>query len=140
MTILLSIISIIGLVFVCWLMAKYNKSDNLFWILLISLFAGMAGGAIFNKLSKKSYEETMSNFEQVYNPMQVSPASSIGFYTEPGDSFAVKAEPASQDVETPVRDIEVKRAPSKVYGEIRGQPTNFNPFHLGNPGLPYDTS
>lgn len=140
MTILLTIISVIGLIFACWLMAKYNKNDNLFWILLISLFAGMAGGAIFNKLSNKEYEETISNFEQVYNPMQVSPAISIGFYAEPGDSFAFMAEPASQEIETPARDIKVSYAPSEVYGEIRGQPDNFNPFHLGNPGYPYDTS
>lgn len=140
MTILLSILSIIGLISICWLMAKYNKNDNLFWILLISLFAGMAGGAIFNKLNKKSNEENVTNFEQVYNPMQVAPAFSIDFCTEPESLLAILANPASKETEIPARDIKVSNAPSIVYGEIRGQPNNFNPFHLGNPGHPFDTS
>lgn len=140
MTSLLTILSILGLIVMSWLMAKYNKNDNLFWILLISLFAGMSGGAIFNKLNNKSVEEKKSNFEQVYNPMQVSPAIGIGFCTEPEYALVITTEPASKDAETPACDIEVNSAPSKVYGEIRGQPTNFNPFCRGTPGFPFDTS
>jgi len=136
MTILLTII---GLVVMCWLMAKYNKSDNLFWILLISLFAGMAGGALINKFDGKNNDENV-NFKQVYNPTQVSPATCVDFYTELGDALAFEAKPAGQVIEIPARDIKVSIAPSKVSGEIRGQPSYFNPFHLGNPGMPFDTS
>lgn len=139
MTSLQTIFLLIALITGCFAVAKYNKSDNLFWILLISLFAGMAGGAIFTSFGNDD-EENTSNFEQVYNPMQVSPANSIDFYAELGDSYAVLAEPAGKDVEIPVIGIEVDRAPSKVYGEIRDQPLYLNPRNKGTPGMPFDTS
>lgn len=128
MTSLLTILSIIGGIAVCWLMAKYNKSDNLFWILLVSLLAGMAGGAIFNKLSKMSEdEEKKANFEQVYNPTQVSQA--LYFYKEPGKTLTFKVKPVGQVVEAPAIGIKESLAPSKVYrGEIRDQPTPFTAF------------
>ena len=153
MTSLFTILTITALIAICWIMAKYNKNDNLFWILLISLFAGMAGGAIFNKLAKASNEEKNVNFEQVYNPTQVSQALGIGFYAEPVDFSAYTASPVSKDVETPVFGIKVNNAPSKVYVEIRGQPlefisnnsvpmytNNILAYCRGNPGIPFDTS
>ena len=127
MTSLLTILSVIGLIAICYVIAKCNKSDNLFWILLISLFAGMAGGAIGSRLNKAA--EKKINFTQVYNPTQVSPAACIDFYTMPDDAFAYQAEPASKDVEIPAFGSKVNFvAPSKVFGEIRGQPTEFTPF------------
>jgi len=127
MTSLLTILSVLGAVVVCWLMAKYNKNDNLFWILLVSLLAGMAGGAIFNKLNDMSKnEEKNVNFEQVYNPTQVSQA--LYFCEEPGKTLTFKVKPVGQVTETPAFGIEVNVAPSKVYrGEIRDQPP-FKPF------------
>ena len=140
MTGLLTFLSIIGLITICWIMAKYNKSDNLFWILLISLFAGMAGGAIVSKLNKSS-NDVKKNFEQVYNPTQVSPANCVDFYTTLGDILASTANPASEEVEIPARDSKVCfYAPSETFGEIRGQPTFNNPLNKGTPGMPYDTS
>lgn len=127
MTSLLTIMTVIGLITLCWLMAKYNKSDNLFWILLVSLLAGMAGGALVNKLDGKSNDENV-NFTQVYNPTQVSPAICVDFYTTLGDAPALVAEPASKDIEIPVRDSKVDGALSKTSGEIRGQPTPFTAF------------
>lgn len=106
MTSLLTIATFLGLVGVCYIMAKYNKSDNLFWILLISLFAGMAGGAIFNKLNKHAEKKNV-NLTQVYNPTQVSPAICADFYTELGDALAYTAKPASKDIEIPVSDSEL---------------------------------
>ena len=139
MTSLLTILSIIGLIAICYVLAKYNKSDNLFWILLISLFAGMAGGALVNKLNKVNDEKT--NFTQVYNPTQVSPAFCVDFYTQLGDILASKANPASEDIEIPVRDSKVTFiAPSEVSGEIRGQPHFRNPKNKGTPEMPFDTS
>jgi hypothetical protein len=139
---LLTIISVIGIIAVCWAMAKYNKSDNLFWILLVSLFAGMAGGAIVNKTSKESNDEKKINLTQVYNPTQVSPANCVDLYTVLGDALAYTANPAVKDIEVPVRDSKIKSsAPSMIFGEIRGQPTNyFNPLNRGRPGMPFDTS
>lgn len=136
--IFLTILSIIGLIAICWVCAKYNKNDNLFWILLISLFAGMAGGAIFDRINKESVKGINTNFEQVNNPTQVTQAPSIGFCTEPG-TLVFTTNPVSKVPETPAVGIKIS-ALSKVYGEIRGQPTKFNPFHLGNPGMPFDTS
>lgn len=129
MTSLLTILSIIGLVAICWAIAKYNKSDNLFWILLVSLLAGMAGGALVKKLDGKSYNENQTNFMQVYNPTQVSPADCVDFCTVLGDTSASKAEPAGKVAEIPARDNKVSFiAPSKTFGEIRGQPTLFTAF------------
>lgn len=129
MTSLLTILSIVGLVAICWAMAKYNKSDNLFWILLVSLLAGMAGGALVNKISNDDSNEIKTNFTQVYNPTQVSPAISVDFCTKLGDTRAIKAEPASKVTEIPARDSKVSfTAPSKTSGEIRGQPTQFTAF------------
>ena len=142
MTLLSTILSIIGLIAISWGIAKYNKSDNLFWILLISLFAGMAGGAIVNKLDGKSNDEkSNSNLMQVYNPTQVSPASSIDFYATLGDALAISANPASEVIEIPARDNKVRvMAPSEVSEEIRGQPQFLNPLNKGTPGMPFDTS
>ena len=127
MTSLLTILAIIGLIAVCYVMAKYNKSDNLFWILLISLFAGMAGGALVSRINKATEKKT--DFMQVYNPTQVSPAICADFYTTLGDALALAAEPASKDVEIPAFGNKVSFvAPSKTFGEIRGQPTQFKAF------------
>lgn len=129
MTSLLTIISVIGLIGTCWIMAKYNKSDKLFWSLLISLFAGMAGGALVNKCSSASTNEVRTDFTQVYIPTQVSPALCVDFCTKLGDTRASKANPAGKVSEIPVRDSEVSIvAPSKTSGEIRGQPTPFTAF------------
>lgn len=131
-------ISTVGLVVMCWLMAKYNKNDNLFLILLISLFAGMAGGAIVNKLDKERVKETITNITQVYNPTQVSPAISIDSIALPADTVAFKAEPASKDYGIPAFGSNVS-APSRLFGEIRGQPNN-NTLNKGGPMTPFDTS
>ena len=140
MTSLLTIITLTVLITVCWALAKYNKSDNLFWILLISLFAGMAGGAIVSKLEKSS-NEVKADFTQVYNPTQVSPAICVDFYTQLGDILASMANPASEVLEIPARDSKVSfYAPSKTSGEIRGQPPFIGPKNKGTPGMPYDTS
>ena len=142
MTSLLTILSILVLIVVCWAMAKYNKSDNLFWILLVSLLAGMAGGALINKVAKSTNDdEKISNFEQVYNPTQVSPAICADFCTKLGDARAVLAKPASEVKEIPAFGIKVAFiAPSKTFGEIRGQPNFINPLNKGTPGMPFDTS
>lgn len=141
MTSLLTVVSVIGLILICLLMAKYNKSDSLFWILLVSLFAGMAGGAIFNKLNNENDEEKQTNFEQVYNPTQVPQWLGIGFCTEPSGPIVLETEPVGKETETPAFGIKVNLiAPSKVSGEIRGQPTYFNPRNKGTPGFPFDTS
>lgn len=139
MTLLLTILSIIGLVAIAWGIAKYSKNDNLFWILLTSMLAGMAGGAIVNKLDGKSNDEKNVNLEQVYNPTQVSPANSIDFYAELGDALADTANPASKVITTPTPH-KTDTAPSETSEEIRGQPLFQNPLNKGTPGMPFDTS
>lgn len=126
------------LIVICWLMAKYNKSDNLFFILLVSLFAGMAGGAIISKLNKENAKENITNITQVYNPTQVSPAISIDSIALPADIVAFKAEPVSKDYGIPAIGSNVS-APSRLFGEIRGQPTYY-PRNKGGPMNPFDTS
>lgn len=141
MTSLLTTLSILGLIVLFWAMAKYNRSDNLFWILLISLFAGMAGGALIGKFNKTNSSEVKADFTQVYNPTQVSPAICVDFYTQLGDILASMANPASEVIEIPARDSKVSfYAPSETSGEIRGQPTFSNPQNKGTPGMPFDTS
>ena len=85
MTSLLTVLVIAALASSCYFIAKYNRNDTLFLVLLISLLAGMAGGAIFNKLNSKSDEEKKTNLTQVYNPTQNLPAESIDFYAVLGD-------------------------------------------------------
>lgn len=129
MTSLLTILSIIGLIAICWAVGKYNKSDNLFWILLVSLLAGMAGGALVNKLDSKSNDEVRTYFTtQVYNPTQVSPAIYVEFDSSLGDIRAHKAKPVIKDELLYDSKVESSTAPSKTSGEIRGQPTKFTPF------------
>lgn len=124
-----TILSIIGLIAVCWIIAKYNKNDNLFWILLVSIFAGMAGRALVTKFNGTNKNEIRTDFGQVYNPTQVSPADCVDFCTLLGDTSASKAEPAVKVSEIPVRDTKVSFiALSKTFGEIRGQPTQATMF------------
>lgn len=129
MSILLTILSIVGLIAICWIIAKYNKNDNLFWILLISIFAGMAGRALVTKLNTKSENEIRTDFRQVYNPTQVSPADCAAFCALLGDPRAFEAKPAVKVPESPVHATKVSfTALSKTFGEIRGQPTQAITF------------
>lgn len=138
--ILLSIFSVLGCLLVSWMMAKFNKNDNLFWILLISFLAGMAGGAIVNQCSDSANDETKTNFTQVYIPTQVSPATSVDFCTELGDTHATMAEPAGKAAEIPVLGSKVSfLALSKTFGEIRGQPPTKHPM-MCVINTPFDTS
>jgi len=140
MTTLLTILSVIGLIAICYVVGKYNKNDNLFWLLVISLLAGMAGGAIVHKL-ETAKDKNMTKTTQVYNPTQVLPAiSSIDFYAVLGSSSAFEPKPVSQEIEIPALGSSQTYAPSKSSREIRGQPPQFNPHNKGTPGMPFDTS
>ena len=123
MTSFLTVLLIIALVISCYLVAKYNRNDNLFLILIIALLAGMAGGAIFNKLNGKSDVEKKTNLTQVINPTQSLPAESIDFYAVLGEVSAPKPNSVSKVVEVPARDSYVSYRPSVSVGKIRGQPT-----------------
>ena len=140
MTSFLTVLVIAALASSCYFIAKYNRNDTLFLVLLISLLAGMAGGAIFNKLNSKSDEEKKTNLTQVYNPTQNLPAESIDFYAVLGELSAPEPISVSQVVGVPARDSYVSYCPSESTGKIRGQPSNFKPQNKGTPGLPYDTS
>ena len=122
MTTLLTLCSIIGLIAICWCISKYNKDDNLFWILLISLFGGMAGGAIFSKLSNDNDEEESYFMQTTISPTQALPANSIGFYTQPAITRAFNANPVGKELETSARDNKICFALSLSDEEIRGQP------------------
>ena len=123
MTSFLTVLLIVTLFASCYILAKYNRNDNLFMILVISLLAGMAGGAIFNKLNSKSSEEKKTNLTQVYNPTQNLPAESIDFYAELGELSALEPISVSKVVEVPACDSYVSYSPSASTGKIRGQPT-----------------
>ena len=140
MTSFLTVLLIIALVTSCYFVAKYNRNDNLFLILIIALLAGMAGGAIFNKLNGKSNEEKKINLTQVYNPTQDLPADCIDFYAVLGDASAFMQDPVSKVIEVPAFGSLVNRSPSESTGKIRGQPLCFNPRNKGTPGIPFDTS
>lgn len=137
MTTLLTILAVIGLVAICYIVGKYNKSDNLFWILLISLMAGMAGGAIVSKL-EHSNDKNITNTTQV-NPTQMLPANSVDFYAALGSTLAFEHNSVSKDKEIPARDSSISYASSRSYGEILG-PGPFSPRNKGTPGMPFDTS
>ena len=142
MTSTLTFLSIILLITLCYLMGKYNRSDSLFWTLVISLFAGMAGGAIFSKCQKTYYDEENSlNLTQAYNPTQVLPADSIDLCALLGETGAVEQKPVGQDEEIPAIGSKTRdAAPSESSEEIRGQPQELNPLNKGTPGMPFDTS
>ena len=141
MTSFLTVLLIIALITSCYFVAKYNRNDNLFLLLIIALLAGMAGGAIYNKLSDRSNVEKKTNLTQVYNPTQDLPANSIDFYAVLGDASALEPTPVSKDLEIPAFGSYVSYSPSESFGEIRGQPPgNYNPRNKGTPGMPFDTS
>ena len=140
MTSFLTVLLIIALVTSCYFVAKYNRNDNLFLILIIALLSGMAGGAIFNKLNSKSNEEKKINLTQVYNPTQDLPADCIDFYAVLGAVSALKPLPVSKVIEVPAFGSLVNYSPSESTGKIRGQPLSFILRNKGTPGMPFDTS
>ena len=140
MTTLLTIFAVIGIITLCYIIGKYNKSDNLFWMLVISLLAGMAGGAIVRKANAdKNEKKTITT--QVTYPTQVLPANCIDFYAVLGSTLAIRHNPAGKDLEIPACDSSYSSlALSKSSREIRGQPPQYNPQNKGTPGMPFDTS
>ena len=140
MTSFLTVLLFVVLLCSCYFVAKYNRNDNLFLLLIIALLAGMAGGAIYNKLSDENAAEKKTNLTQVYNPTQDLPANSIDFYAVLGDASALEPSPVSKDIEIPAFGSLVSYCPSESFGEIRGQPGYFNPQNKGTPGIPFDTS
>lgn len=140
MTSFLTVLLIVALIISCYFVAKYNRNDNLFLLLIIALLAGMAGGAIYNKLSDKSDVEKKTNLTQVYNPTQDLPANCIDFYAMLGGIRASEQNPMSKVIEIPAFGSLVSYCPSESFGEIRGQPGYFNPRNKGTPGIPFDTS
>ena len=140
MTTLLSILAVIGVIALCYMISKYNKNDNLFWVLVISLLAGMAGGAIARNAKHEKSEKTNIT-TQVINPTQVLPANCIDFCAVLGSTLVVRHNPVGQDTEIPARDSSYESyALSKSSREIRGQPPQYNPQNKGTPGMPFDTS
>lgn len=66
MTLLWCILAIV----VAILVSRYNQSNKLFWILLVSFLSGIAGAAVFNKMSS----EESSNKEKL---TQVCPTQGV---------------------------------------------------------------
>jgi len=119
MTLLLFVIL---LVIICAI-ARYNEDNKLFWILLISLLAGITGGAMYQKLTTS---DTKSKYEQV-SPMSVSPTvlTAVVF-----DEFETIKERSGNASQTPtgegcLRDIVLNIAPSEGMETIRSQPFKF---------------
>lgn len=71
MTLLWCILAII----VAILVSRYNQSNKLFWILLISFLSGIAGAAVFNKMSSK--ESSKEKLTQVCPTQGVSDVSDV---------------------------------------------------------------
>ena len=140
MTTLMTILSIVGLISICYAVGKYNKSDALFWTLLISLLAGMAGGAISAKLSDNSDEREKRNDITQVNPTQELPAASIDFFALLGSAYASEQNPVGKEQEIPAFGSNVINAPSMSTREIRRQPNQPNPLNKGTPGMPFNTS
>ena len=137
MTSFLTVLFIVVLIGACYLLAKYNRNDNLFLILVMALLAGMAGGAIYYKFNNGTKDvEKKSNLEQVY-PTQVLPVDANDLVAVLGVTSANEPELASKDYYTLVRDIKID-CPSKSLEEIPG--LTFNPRNKGTPGMPFDTS
>lgn len=62
--------------FVIFLLARYNRSNKLFWILLTSMLGGFVGGSIYAQVTsanEKKFEITQSD------PMQYSSMSTAFF-------------------------------------------------------------
>lgn len=120
MTLLLFVIL---LVIICAI-ARYNEDNKLFWILLISLLAGITGGAMYQKLTTS---DTKSKYEQV-SPMSVSPTvlTAVVF-----DEFETIKERSGNKSQTPTgkgclySDIVLNIAQSEGMETIRSQPFKF---------------
>lgn len=138
MTTLLTMFAVIGLIAICYAVGKYNKSDNLFWILLVSLLAGMAGGAIVQKCEPQKNENVITT-TQVCST-QVLPAQCVDLFAVLGEPSAFEPKPVSQNTEIPAFGSSSDYAPSKSLEEIRGQPPFISPLNKGTPGMPFDTS
>lgn len=93
MTLLWCILAIV----VAILVSRYNQSNKLFWILLISFLSGIAGAAVFNKMSSK--ESSKEKLTQVCPTQGVLFASDYNSLLAGADIPAMCLEPAlvSQD-------------------------------------------
>lgn len=92
MTTLLMIIA--GLL-VCFGIARFNKSNKLFWITVIALASGFIGGTVAHELAIRG-DKKSENTIQV-SPMQAHQATIAFFDTITPEAIAVP-EPASRDI------------------------------------------
>lgn len=76
----------------CVLIARINKSNRLFWVLLLSMLAGFVGGSIATQAQTSNKKENIS----VVCPMQMSTFSVQALPTENEDTLAM-AKSAGQD-------------------------------------------
>lgn len=118
MTLLLFVIL---LVLICAI-ARYNEDNKLFWYLLVSLLAGIAGGAMYQKLTTS---DTKSKYEQV-SPM---PVESYALSTIEFDKFVQHdtcAEmPTLAGEGSPSRDSVLKEALSEGVEENHSRPPQY---------------
>ena len=119
MTLLLFVVL---LVLIC-VIARYNEDNRLFWSLLISLLAGMAGGAMYQKLTTS---DTKSKYEQVSPmPVESSALMIVDFdkYVHNQDEIAFVQPLAGKGFT--YRDNVLKNALSKGMGINHLQPSQF---------------
>ncbi len=105
------------------IIARYFRSFKLFIAMVISILLGIAIGATCVK-SNNSHKETVNQITQDYS-MQSSVISLAAMFEENqlADTPALVAKTASRVY--PENERAFDNAPSKVYGEIRGQPFEY---------------
>jgi len=85
MTLLLFVI----LVAIICCIARYNEDNKLFWTLLISLLAGIAGGALYQKLSSAN-DTTKSKYECVSPMPTASKVLAMDVFDQPTQDTGVQ--------------------------------------------------
>ncbi len=105
--------------------ARYNESNKLFWILLISLFAGFTGGTIAAKLvnNKKNSKEKQELTQT--GPIQVSQVATVDLLSStPFDTKGTYV-PTPVGQVTSVRDSKLAYVPGKCSGGEYIQQINY---------------
>lgn len=76
-----SFIYFIFVIVVALLLARYNESNKLFWTLLVSLMAGMAGWTLYQKLttSDKVKQNSITQIQQ--NGISVNKMNDIAYFS-----------------------------------------------------------
>jgi hypothetical protein len=91
-----SLLMILGSIAIALGFARYNKSNSLFWILLVCLLGGFAGKKMVNE-AFADHKSEASYVKFTSTPMLAPTCSFKALETKEGDGTIVETKPTSKD-------------------------------------------